>query len=132
MNYLIIFVAFLLTNFYFVIMCYYNNTMEKINDIKINNLFKAIMSLRTLKEARAFFRDLCTIEEIRDLSERWEIAQLVEQKMPYRDIAKELNVSTTTVSRVAFWLNNGENGYKIALKKLNLHHRGNSSGKGLR
>ena len=86
---------------------------------KTDNLFEAILSLETVKEAEAFFRDLCSIDEIKFMSERWEIAKLVYRGLPYRKISDKLNVSTTAVSRVALWLNNGEGGYKAVLDKLN-------------
>jgi len=86
---------------------------------KTDDLFETILSLETVKEAEAFFRDLCTIDEIKSMSERWEIAKLVYKGLPYRKISDKLNVSTTTVSRVALWLNNGEGGYKAVLDKLN-------------
>lgn len=86
---------------------------------KTDDLFKAVLSLENTKEAEAFFRDLCTIDEIKTMSERWEIAKLVNKGLPYRKIAGKLNVSTTTISRVALWLNNGEGGYKLVLDRLN-------------
>jgi TrpR-related protein YerC/YecD len=96
--------------------------MEKFrSDIKINNLFKAILSLKTAKEVEAFFRDLCTLDEIKEMSERLEIAKLLDKKIPYREIAEQLKVSTTTVSRVALWLNNGTNGYRLILERLAAH-----------
>ncbi len=85
---------------------------------KTDDLFKAILSLETVKEAEAFFRDLCTIDEIKAMSERWQIAKLVYKGLPYREIAKKLGVSTTTVSRVAVWVYHGEGGYKAALDKI--------------
>lgn len=89
---------------------------------KTDNLFKAILSLNSVKESEQFFRDLCTIKEIKEMSERWEIAQLLANETPYRAISNKLKVSTTTVSRVALWLNDGEGGYKLALNRLNHHH----------
>lgn len=101
-------------------------------DKKTDNLFKAILSLKSVKEAEKFFRDLCTIDEIQSMSERWEIVQLLNKGIPYRKIAEKLKTSTTTVSRVALWLNNGEGGYRLILNRLNSHHRSSSPvGKGL-
>lgn len=97
-----------------------NKSQFKFNK-KTDNLFKAILSLKSVKKAENFFRDLCTIEEIKTISERFEIARLLNENMPYRNIANKLNVSTTTVSRVALWLNNGKGGYKLILNRL--HHR---------
>lgn len=89
---------------------------------KTNNLFKAIISLKSTQETEKFFRDLCTIKEIKDMADRWEIAKLLDKGLPYRKIAKKLEVSTTTVSRVALWLENGEGGYRLVLNKINTHH----------
>lgn len=96
---------------------------------KTDSLFKAILSLKSVKEAENFFRDLCTIDEIKDMSERWEIVQLLEKGISYRKIAEKLKVSTTTVSRVALWLNNGQGGYRLILDRN--HHHNYSSKKRL-
>lgn len=87
---------------------------------KTNSLFTAILSLESVKEAECFFRDLCTTEEIKEMSDRWAIANLLNNKVPYRAIATKLKTSTATVSRVALWLNNGMGGYKSVINKL--HH----------
>jgi TrpR-related protein YerC/YecD len=95
---------------------------------RTTSLFTAILSLKSVSEAEAFFRDLCTAEELKEMTDRWEIAQLVNDKLPYREIAARLKTSTTTVSRVAAWLNDGRGGYRLALARLanswsNNHHR---------
>lgn len=97
--------------------------MEKFKfNKKTDDLFGAILCLKTIKEAEAFFRDLCTAKEINSLSDRWEIVRLLNKGMTYRKIAQRLEVSTTTVSRVAQWFNNGTSGYKIILNRLCNHH----------
>lgn len=96
---------------------------------RTTSLFTAILSLESLKEAENFFRDLCTVEELQEMTDRWEIARLVDEGIPYRVIATRLKTSTTTVSRVAAWLNNGQGGYRLALGKLNNNHQHNSSSK---
>jgi len=96
---------------------------------KTSDLFTAILSLKSVKEAECFFRDLCTVDEIQEMSDRWEIAQLLNDKLSYRDIASKLKTSTTTVSRVAQWLNNGMDGYKLVLNRLNHHNSSNISRK---
>lgn len=85
---------------------------------RTDDLFNAILSLENTKEAEAFFRDLCTIDEIKDMTERLQIAKLVYKGMPYREVAEKLGVSTTTVSRVAVWVFHGEGGYKEILDKM--------------
>ncbi len=97
---------------------------------KTNSLFSAILSLESTKEAENFFRDLCTAEELKEMADRWEIAKLVNDKVPYRTIATKLKTSTATVSRVALWLNNGMGGYKSAINKLH-HHNSIQTRKGL-
>lgn len=97
--------------------------MEKFQfNKKTDELFRAMLSLKTVKEAEQFFRDLCTIEEIKEMSERWQMAKMVNQGLPYREIAEKLKASTTTVARVALWLNNGAGGYRLILNRQNSHH----------
>lgn len=87
---------------------------------RTTSLFTAILSLRSVSEAEKFFRDLCTAEELKEMTDRWEIARLVDTGLPYREIAARLKTSTTTVSRVAAWLNGGLGGYRLVLNRLNV------------
>jgi TrpR-related protein YerC/YecD len=79
-------------------------------------LFKAMVQLHHEKEAAAFLRDLCTLNELEKMAERWEVAQLLHQGLPYREVAKKTGASTATVTRVAHWIKNGEGGYRKMLK----------------
>jgi TrpR-related protein YerC/YecD len=99
-----------------------------------DSLFQAILSLKTVPEAEKFFRDLCTIEELKDMSDRWQIVLSLNKGMTYRAIAEKLKVSTTTVNRVSTWLANGEGGYKMALDRsiTSHHHNPIPTRKGLR
>lgn len=81
-------------------------------------LFEAILSLKDKKECELFFRDLCTISELKSMSERFLVVQKVMDKIPYRKIAEETGVSTATITRVAHWFENGEGGYRMALKRI--------------
>ena len=85
---------------------------------KLKSLVRAILNLKEEKDALNFFRDLCTIDELEEMAQRWEIAQLLNKKYSYRDIATKVGVSTTTVARIAQWLEHGEGGYKAALDKI--------------
>ena len=76
------------------------------------------MRLKTEPEAQNFLRDLCTLDELEELSTRWEIAQMLDGGLSYREIAKKTKVSTTTVTRIAYWLEHGEGGYRVALKNI--------------
>jgi len=80
-------------------------------------LFDAILSLESRKETESFFRDLCTLSELEAMAHRWEVARLLEQGLPYLEIAERTGASTTTVTRVAHWLRHGEGGYRQALDR---------------
>ena len=80
-------------------------------------LFATIASLRTKDEVERFFRDLCTRSELEAMAHRWEVAQLLAEGLPYVEVAKRAHASTTTVTRVAQWLRNGEGGYQLALTR---------------
>lgn len=81
-------------------------------------LFQAILALKNVKEASAFFRDLLTLSEIKEFANRWQMVKMLYHKKPYLEIAKKLNVSTTTVTRVAYWLYYGLGGYREMAKRL--------------
>jgi TrpR-related protein YerC/YecD len=82
-----------------------------------NELYATIASLRTTDETRRFLRDLCTRSELEAMAHRWEVAKLLDRGLPYLEVAKRAHASTTTVTRVAQWLHNGEGGYRLALKR---------------
>ena len=80
-------------------------------------LYEAILELKTVDELRSFFQDLCTPAEIADFCDRWVVAQLLIKDTPYRTIAAETGVSTTTIGRVARFLHDGNGGYKTVLER---------------
>ena len=80
------------------------------------DLFRALLTLETVEDYECFFRDLCTIQELKAITERWEIAKLVTQNVPYRVITQKTGGSSTTIARVAHWVNYGKGGYKKAFK----------------
>ena len=87
------------------------------------NLFEAIISIQNIKECKNFFYDLCTPSEIDEFSRRWLIVNLLSEKKPYRQIASETGVSTTTVGRVARYMKYGNNGYNKILNNLSLKNK---------
>lgn len=88
-------------------------------DVKHKSLFEAILKLKSPAEAGAFFRDLLTISELDAAAERWQMAKLLwSTDLSYKEIAKKTGGSTTTVTRVAHWLDHGMNGYKTLLGRL--------------
>lgn len=85
---------------------------------ELDSLLDAFTTLKTKTELKAFLRDLLTVKELNDISQRWQIVLMLKQKLPYLEIAKSVGVSTTTVTRVALWLNHGKGGYQTALSRL--------------
>lgn len=83
----------------------------------IKELFKAIAQIKDQKEAADFFRDLCTLEELAEMARRWQAAVLLENNQTYREVSRKTGLSTTTVTRVAYWLNHGQGGYKSILNR---------------
>ena len=86
--------------------------------LEIKELFAAILQLKNTDESARFFRDLLTLPELTEVANRWQIVKMVLEKKPYLKIAQKLNVSTTTVTRVAHWVKNGEGGYQLIAKRL--------------
>lgn len=85
---------------------------------KLVDLMRIILSIKDEKTALSFFRDLCTIDELEEMSERWNIVQLLDKNESYRSISQKTGASTTTVARIAQWLERGEGGYQAALALL--------------
>lgn len=79
------------------------------------DLFQAMCSLKSRAELEDFMRDLCTLQELETLANRWQVARLVSEGLPYLEIAQRTGASTATVTRVANWLRHGEGGYELAL-----------------
>jgi len=92
--------------------------MNKWRTKKLKNLAAAILSINSQAVLENFLRDLCTIEELEEISSRWEVVLLLSKGESYRVIAQKTKVSTTTVTRIAQWLNAGEGGYKAVLDSL--------------
>ena len=84
-----------------------------------DRLCRAILTLRTLEECRAFFHDLCTPAELQALKDRWAVVEmLAERRLTYRQIHEQTGVSITTIGRVARYLITGEGGYAKALQRI--------------
>jgi len=81
-------------------------------------LFQAILSLNTMEECRNFFEDACTIKEILDIAQRFEVACMLTEKKSYQQISQETGVSTATISRVNRCITYGGGGYKTAIERL--------------
>ena len=92
--------------------------MAKIEKKYLENLYKAIVSLQTEDECAAFFDDICTIQELEALSQRFEVAKLLYEGKNYVDINKLTGASTATICRVSKCLSYGDGGYKTVIQRL--------------
>lgn len=90
----------------------------KIKDKQLDELFEAILSLENIEECYRFFEDLCTINELKSISQRLEVAKLLRQEKTYNEIEEETGASTATISRVNRALNYGAEGYNLILDRL--------------
>ena len=92
--------------------------MPKNQKDEVNKLFKAILTLKTQEECAAFFDDVCTIQEIEAIAQRFEVACQLSDGKSYIDINKKTGASTATICRVSKCLNYGDGGYATAIERL--------------
>lgn len=90
----------------------------KIHTEAVDYLFDAVMQLKSKEECYIFFEDICTINELLSLSQRFEVASMLREKKTYLDIAEKTGASTATISRVNRSLNYGNDGYDMVLNRL--------------
>lgn len=91
---------------------------KKIRNEATDGLFRAILNLNSLEECYTFFEDVCTINEIQSLSQRFEVAKLLREKRTYLEIAEQTGASTATISRVNRSLNYGNDGYDMVFRRM--------------
>lgn len=84
----------------------------------MQQLFKAVLTLKDEEEARKFFDDVATIKEVLDLSSRLEVARMLREGAVFSEISKETGASSATISRVNKCLNYGEGGYETVLDRI--------------
>ncbi|MCI8979735.1 MAG: hypothetical protein HFE52_03600 [Clostridia bacterium] len=92
--------------------------MKEINDKSMDVLFNAVLQLQTKEECTKFFADLCTISELKSMSQRMEVALMLRDKNVYTDIAAKTGASTATISRVNRCINYGAGGYNLILDRM--------------
>ena len=91
---------------------------KKIQTSAVEHLFEAILSLENKEECFSFFEDLCTVNELLSLSQRYEVASMLKDKKTYMEIADKTGASTATISRVNRSLNYGNDGYELVFGRL--------------
>ena len=91
---------------------------KKIHTEAVDALFYLVFSLKNREEGYLFFEDVCTINEILSLSQRFEVAKMLKDKRTYLDISEKTGASTATISRVNRSLNYGNDGYEMVFKRM--------------
>lgn len=90
--------------------------MSKLKSEPLDNFFESLLKLNTIDECYNLFEDVCTINELLAIKQRFEVATLLNQGLLYNEIAKQTGASSATISRVNKCLEYGTGGYKSALK----------------
>lgn len=91
---------------------------KKIKAPSVDYLFDAILSLKNKEECYIFFEDICTVNELLSLSQRFEVAKMLRDQKTYLEIAKKTGASTATISRVNRSLNYGNDGYDMIFERI--------------
>lgn len=91
---------------------------DKLRQPNMDELFKAVLTLKTIDDCYNFFEDLCTITELRAMEQRFQVAKMLDVGQIYSDIVRETGASTATISRVNKCLTYGTDGYKRALEQI--------------
>lgn len=91
---------------------------KKIKTESVDSLFDAILCLENREECYSFFEDLCTVNELLSLSQRFEVAAMLKSHKTYLEIAEKTGASTATISRVNRSLNYGNDGYEMVFSRM--------------
>ncbi len=91
---------------------------KKLKNDSVDQLFNAVLCLKTKEECYTFFEDLCTVNELLSLSQRFEVAAMLKNHKTYLEIAEKTGASTATISRVNRSLNYGNDGYNMIFERL--------------
>ncbi len=91
---------------------------KKIKTEAVDHFFEAVLQLKNAEECYAFFEDVCTINEILSIAQRYEVAKMLREKKTYLEIAAQTGASTATISRVNRSLNYGNDGYDMIFERL--------------
>ena len=90
----------------------------KLKEQDLKFLYQAVLELQNEEECRRFFEDLCTVTELKSISQRLQVARMLSQKIVYSEIVKETGASTATISRVNRSLQYGANGYTEIFRRM--------------
>lgn len=85
----------------------------------VKDLFEAILTLENVDECFDFFEDVCTVNEVLSIAQRFAVAKMLKENKTYLEVAGETGASTATISRVNRSLNYGNDGYEMVFSRLN-------------
>lgn len=105
---------------------------EQLDNQNMKNLYNAILSLENQDECRRFFEDICTVNELISICQRFEVAVMLRHSKTYTEIAKETHASTATISRVNRTLNYGNDGYDLVIERMRDQDRARLKGRSKR
>lgn len=91
---------------------------KNLKNESVDQLFDAILCLKNREECYLFFEDVCTVNELISLSQRFEVARMLREQKTYLDIAEKTGASTATISRVNRSLNYGNDGYDMVFSRM--------------
>ena len=91
---------------------------SKVKCGETDELFRAILSLKTEEECYRFFDDLCTVGEIKAMAQRFHVAQLLSEGKTFTQISEEVGASSATITRVNKCISYGSDGYKLIIDRL--------------
>ena len=91
---------------------------SRLQSPELDDVFHAILSLEDLSECYRFFEDMCTINELQAMAQRWQVARQLDAGVTYQEISHRFNASTATISRVNRCLTYGSGGYRLLLDRL--------------
>ena len=92
--------------------------LDQLDNQSMKNLYNAILSLEDLDECRRFFEDVCTVNELISICQRFEVAVMLRKSKTYAQITEETHASTATISRVNRTLNYGNDGYDLVIDRM--------------
>jgi TrpR-related protein YerC/YecD len=99
----------------------HRNVTARQEALSERSLFAAVLTLKSVDECRAYFRDLCTPAELQAKADRWAVVDWLQKGVPYREIHRLTGVSVTTIGRVARCLADGNGGYQLAVSRQQRH-----------
>lgn len=91
---------------------------NRLNEENLDFLYEMILNLKSKEECSAFFSDLCTIPELKSISQRCVVAKMLSEERNYQEIVEKTGASTATISRVNRSLQYGESGYNTVFERI--------------